>query len=165
VVRDFLANLQADPQGMFSATYLSRDLQGQVVAGQAVADLLHLPGLYRAFTVSGADPAPGATSTTVRAILDYPAGPQRRDITLIADGGVWRINAISVPNDSDSSAGPPSSAGSTPAAPSPAPATPAGTEAPPSAAPPTVERVAGTAVVPAVETPPSAAPPTIERAP
>ncbi len=99
VVREFLTALQAQPDGSTAQPYLSSLMQARVAAGHAVISLLGVKNMYQSFTVTPAE-ANGAATVTVRATLDYAAGPQGRDFLLNNTAGQWSINAVTPATES-----------------------------------------------------------------
>jgi hypothetical protein len=89
---DFLYSLLRDPSGTSSLTYLSQRLQEDIANNWALPTGLGIQPGYNSFEVvllSKTD-----NSVLIQATLMYESGDSLRDLTLIKEGDVWRIDQI-----------------------------------------------------------------------
>ncbi|MGI8916902.1 MAG: hypothetical protein ACR2JY_24545 [Chloroflexota bacterium] len=96
----FLAALEKDPSGATSLPYLSSRLQAMVRGGHPVASIVGIQNMYTRYHADTPISRGGGRAATVRVTLTFAAGPIDRLVTLIPEGGAWRIDDIA-----DSSAG------------------------------------------------------------
>lgn len=91
----FLAALEKDPSGKSSLQYLSTRLQGMVQSGHSVASIVGIQNMYSHYQAAAAVSRGGGRAATVNITLTYASGPVMRIVTLIPEGGAWRIDDIS----------------------------------------------------------------------
>lgn len=91
----FLAALEKDPSGASSLQYLSTRLQGVVQSGHSVASIVGIQNMYSHYQAEAAVSRGGGRAATVNITLTYASGPVMRIVTLIPEGGAWRIDDIS----------------------------------------------------------------------
>jgi hypothetical protein len=91
----FLAALEKDPSGTSSLQYLSTRLKGVVQSGHSVASIVGIQNMYSHYQAEAAVSRGGGRAATVNITLTYASGPVMRIVTLIPEGGAWRIDDIS----------------------------------------------------------------------
>ena len=90
----FLAALEKDPSGKSSLQYLSTRLQGVVESGHSIASIIGVQNMYTHYQAAAAVSRGGGRAATVNVTLTYASGPVMRIVTLIPEGGAWRIDDI-----------------------------------------------------------------------
>jgi hypothetical protein len=93
-VDGFLTSLQSQPDGSASRQYLSSLLQLRLDSGKTIAAIVGVQNMYQSFQTEAPVMNDAGTGATVRATLNYAAGPQVRIFSLNNDGGNWVINVI-----------------------------------------------------------------------
>ena len=74
--------------------FLSSRLQAQIQGGRPVSTLLNVTGVYSQYHADAAISRGGGRAATVRVSLTYASGLVQRLVTLIPEGGAWRIDDI-----------------------------------------------------------------------
>jgi hypothetical protein len=93
-VDGFLTSLQSQPDGSAGRQYLSSLLQLRLDSGKTVAAILGVQNMYQSFQTEAPVMNEAGTGATVRATLNYAAGPEVRLFSLNKDGDNWVINVI-----------------------------------------------------------------------
>ncbi len=93
-VDGFLSSLQTQPDGSAGRQYLSSLLQLRLDSGKTIAAIMGIQNMYQSFQTEAPVMNDAGTGATVRATLNYAAGPQVRIFSLNKDGDTWVINVI-----------------------------------------------------------------------